>query len=538
MFPQQLWTSRQPYKRNPSGALATMACMTVVFLFALAACQPAIPVAAVAAPRSASTTLTILHVTDFHGALLSEDAAGSGGRPAGGAAVLASYIRAEKAKAGGEVLLVAGGDMMQGSAVSNLSRGEAVIAFMNVLGFEACVVGNHEFDWGIGTLKERVEQADFPFLAANVFSGRSAARPPWLRPWVIVKKNGLKIGIIGVITEDTPIVANPKYLTGLRFARPDSIVNELVAKVRKRGADVVLVLSHLGGTQDRDGTVSGPVAAFASKLVGVDAVLDGHSHTVVSGLVNSIPVMISGSNGRRLGVMTLRITRGVRASLVEQSVKPTFAEEIQPDETTTVLVESYRKKFAAEIERVIAEAAEEIRGGRQESPFGSLVSDIMRGAVNAQIAFHNSGGIRSNLEKGPIKVREIFKALPFDNTIVTMFLTGEQVRQVLEEGTSSRGVVQVSGLRFACKQDDPPGQRVKLVFMEDGTPLSPSGRYFVATNDFMANGGDGFVTFKNGENIQNTQELLRDAVISWLQTENDAGRKVTAPAPGRIEVLQ
>ncbi|MBN1504184.1 MAG: 5'-nucleotidase C-terminal domain-containing protein [Candidatus Eisenbacteria bacterium] len=510
------------------------------------------------AGKQVRTPLTIIHLTDLHGALLAEDTDGATRRPVGGAAVVASYIKAEKlralAEAGAEVLLVASGDMMQGSAVSNLSGGAAVISVMNELGFEACAIGNHEFDWGTGVLAERVKQAEFPFLSANIFLGDGAERPAWAPPSTVVRKGRLKIGIIGATTEETPVVANPRMLVGLRFDKPAPVVNRVAADLRKEGADVVVVLSHLGGAQDEDGSLTGPVAEFAAQLKGVDAVLDGHSHTVAAGVVNSIPVMISGSHGRRLGVMKLEVVcdalqgsgtgqrprAGARCTtrLVEQDVKPTFGDSVEPDKATAAVVDSYSRKFAAEIDRVVAVASVPISTGRQESALGNLVADVMREAAGVDMAFTNAGGIRAGLDAGPVTIGEIFRILPFDNTIVTMYLTGEQVRKLLEEGTSSRGVVQVSGLRFSCRQDDPAGERVKSIWLEDGTPLSPSGRYLVATNDFMAAGGDRFTTFKEGDTIRNTQVLVRDSVISSMEKIQLAGGQVTPPSLGRVELLQ
>ena len=545
--------------RALSATLVALAASMLLLAGPWAPFQPS-PAAASAgsAGKQSGTLLTILHVTDLHGALLPEDKDAATQRPVGGAAVLASYIRAEESKAlaqpGGEVLLVASGDMMQGSAVSNLSRGAAVISVMNELGFAACAVGNHEFDWGTGVLAERKKQAKFPFLSANIFLDEGAKQPPWVLPYTVVRRGGLKIGIVGVTTEDTPVVANPKMLVGLRFDKPAEVVNRVAATLRKEGVDVVVVVSHIGGAQERDGSVTGPVAEFASDLKGVDAVLDGHSHTVVAGVVNSIPVMISGSNGRRLGVMKLEVLCGARrrsgagsrsqvaghctSRLIEQSVEPTFGDSLEPDKATAAIVNSYASKFASEIDRVVAVAAAEIPTGRGESALGDLIADVMREAVGADVAFTNAGGIRAGLDAGPITVGEIFRILPFDNTIVTMYLTGDQVKKVLEEGTSSRSVVQTSGLKFSCKQDDPPGQRVKSVELPGGTPLSPAGRYLVATNDFMANGGDRYLTFKEGLTITNTQILVRDAVISWLDGIRQAGGQVHPPSLDRVELLQ
>ncbi|MCX5801345.1 MAG: 5'-nucleotidase C-terminal domain-containing protein [Candidatus Eisenbacteria bacterium] len=485
------------------------------------------------------TRLTILSITDLHGALLSEDKDFATGKPVGGAAVVGAYIEAERDSSTGPVLVLASGDMMQGSAISNLSMGEAVIEFMNRLGFEACAVGNHEFDWGVDVLKERIKQAKFPFLVANIFSGSGSKRPNWAVPYTVVQKGNLKIGIIGVITEDAPVVINPKSIEGLRFDRPDSLVNKLAAQLRHEGVNVIIVLAHTGGTQEENGTVTGPIAGFASKLEGVDAVLGGHSHTVVSGTVNSIPVVIAGANGVRLGIVRLRVDvcEG-GSSLLEETVKPTFAEDVEPDQAVACMIESYREKLASQLDRVVAIASGPIVRGRQESALGDLVCDIMRSAVGAAVAYQNSGGVRADLDEGPITGGEIYRIMPFDNTIVTMYLTGAQVKEALEQGTTERGVVQVSGIHYTYKPGNPSGQRIQSVTLEDGKPISPKKLYLVATNDFMANGGDRFTVFKAGKKIRNTQLLVRDAVISWMEARNKAGEKIASPKLGRAEMVQ
>ncbi|KPJ61176.1 MAG: hypothetical protein AMJ46_02320 [Latescibacteria bacterium DG_63] len=524
--------------RNWVARAAGITFLTLSLLLALLGAATPTLATATAGASSAKTLVTVVHITDFHGSLLSEDVDRRSGKRIGGAAVVAGFVEAERCSAGGEVLLVDSGDMMQGSALSNLTEGAAVIEFMNSVGFEACAVGNHEFDWGVGVLEERIEQAKFPFLCANVFSGEGDERPGWAVPTAVIQKMGLKIGLVGVVTTDTPALSNPKNVQGLRFEQPERIVNELAAQLRENGANLVLVLAHIGGEQEEDGTVVGPIAAFTSRLRGVDAVFGGHSHTVVAGTVGAIPVMISASNGRAIGIMRLQVdTSTGKSVLIEQTVKPTFVEEVEPDEKVESIVESFRKKFAGEMERVIAIAGEEIRRGSLESPLGNLICDIMRANVDATIAFQNSGGIRADLDEGPVTVREIYRILPFENTIVTMYLTGEQVTQVLEQGTSNRGVVQTSGLRYSYVAEDPRGERIKTVTLEDGTPLEREERYLVATNDYMASGGDGYEIFAQGEKITNTQIPLRDVVIAWMEALHEAGERVVAPELGRARRL-
>jgi 5'-nucleotidase/UDP-sugar diphosphatase len=493
---------------------------------------------AVAGGAPEKRVLTVIHVTDLHGALLSEDTDFGTGRRIGGAAVLAAHIEAERQEAAGDALLVDSGDMMQGSALSNLTEGAATIEVMNSVDFDACAVGNHEFDWGVEVLKERIDEATFPFLCANVFLEESGERPGWALPSTILEKEGLKIGLIGVVTTDTYSLVNPKYIQGLRFDAPEPIVNELARELREDGASLVIVLAHIGGEQEEDGRVVGPIAAFTSGLKGVDAVLGGHSHTVVSGDVSGIPVMISASNGRALGVMRFEVDcSSGDVVLLEQRVSPTFVDEVEPHQGVEAVIESFQKKFAGEMDRVIAVAAGAIGRGRGECPLGNLVSDVMRTRVEAAVAFQNSGGIRASLNEGPITVRELYRILPFQNTIVTMYLTGEQIRQVLELGTSESGVVQTSGIRYSYRPQDEAGSRIKAIALDDGTPVVPEELYLVATNDFMASGGDRYRVFADGKDIKNTQILLRDAVIAWMESLHEAGQKILAPDVGRARLL-
>ncbi|UCF78416.1 MAG: 5'-nucleotidase C-terminal domain-containing protein [Candidatus Eiseniibacteriota bacterium] len=525
-------------KRLRCGSLALAFLLAAVLCVAIGRGLPPLSDAAETGASSPKRAVTVLHVTDFHGSLLSEDVDRASGKPVGGAAVLAAFVEAERESAGGEAILLDGGDMMQGSALSNLTSGAAVIEFMNSLGVDAAAVGNHEFDWGVKVLKERMAQARFPFLCANVFLGEGKQRPDWAAPFVVVQIAGLQVGIIGVITEDTPFLVNPKLIRGLRFDEPSAIVNEIAATLRKEGARLIIVLAHVGGAQEEDGRVVGPIEALASGLRGVDLVLGGHSHTIVAGKVGSIPVMLSGSNGRRIGVVRLEMDAASgQSGVVEQRVRTTFAEEVRPLERIEAIVETFKKEFSGEMERVVVVASERITRSRQESALGNLVCDVMRDAVGADVGFQNSGGIRADLEAGPVTVQEMFKILPFDNTIVTMYLTGEQVKQVLEHGTSESGVVQSSGLRYSYRPEAPPGERIKELALEDGSALVPGQLYLVATNDFMASGGDRYSIFAEGKDIVNTQILLREAVVSWMETLRDGGGELAAPELGRARRL-
>lgn len=299
--------------------------------------------------------LTVLVTSDFHGSLYpSEDSSvedSSAGRMLGGAGVLATYIHSWVIRNPQGTLLVDDGDLMsqdlriipQSPPISPLFHGQPVIDLYNYLGYDAAAVGNHEFEWGEEVLSERAKQAKFPFLAANVVDRDFGDPPVWAKPYVLKDVNGIKVGLLGI---SNPTVI-PAKATGLEFLDPVETINSLVPVMRKKGAQIIVVLAHLGGRQAGDGAISGDIADLAKRVRGVDLLLGGHSHTRVCGQVGGVPVVIPGCWGQVLGVVDLTYDSddqkvvNVRCQLVK-----TFSDEVAPDATASALVKAYEDKAA------------------------------------------------------------------------------------------------------------------------------------------------------------------------------------------------
>lgn len=470
-----------------------------------------------AAAFAQSGELRILYVNDFHGFAEPYQPVGSPER-LGGAAYLAAEIdRLRKEKPS---LLLAAGDMIQGHSWANLFRGESSMALMNLMRFDAMVVGNHEFDFGQAVLKQRLAAARFPVLGANVegFKG--------LKPYVIKKIKGVKIAVIGVVTPDTSQATHPRNVAGLKFLPPAAAVGKYLPQLRKQ-ADLVIVLSHSGYQADRE---------LAARVPGIGVIVGGHSHTKLlePAVVNNTIIVQAWEHAKALGVLDLTLQdgkiKGFSGRLV--MIKPAPGRE---DKAVRRLVQRYDAKVDKILGRKIGEAALDLDGEHvrfKETNLGNFLADVLRQTAGADAAIINGGGIRAGIHKGEITVKDIYAVLPFDNYLVAIRLTGQQIREALEHGVScveegAGRFPQVSGLSFTYNPRAPAGSRVKEILVR-GVPLDPQKDYVVATNDFMAAGGDGYQAF--GEALRSSRDFA--SIGGMLKGEklvyNDAGRWLRA----------
>ena len=480
------------------------------------------PTVSPAVQGSAPVSITVLHLNDTHGHILPFPNKTLDERnPVGGAARFARMIQDARAVDPEGTLLLSAGDMFQGTPISNLHHGRPVIEIMNGLRFDAMVVGNHEFDWGQNVLHEMISQAEFPFLSCNIKDMRGGS-PQGIKPYIILSRKGLKIAIIGTTTTETPYSTKPGNAAGLAFEDPAKLLPSLIAEVRSQGAGLVILLSHLGLNADE---------ALAAKVSGIDVIVGGHSHTVVPRPVRIGKTLIvqAGSYGMYLGVLRLTVDPAsgtVSTPDADELSLVSSAPGLPIDEKTDSIVKMYYEKIKEEFSRPAGSSLVDLqRNPREESNVGDLVTDAMREASGADIAFQNGGGIRADLPHGELTMEAVFTLLPFDNMIVTMDLTGEQIRRALSRSIDgSRQILQVSGLRFLYDPSKPAGNRITDIALSTG-PLVPDKTYRVAVNDFLAAGGDGFTEFKEGRNPL-VEDSLRDAVVSYLKTHSPVSPRI------------
>jgi 2',3'-cyclic-nucleotide 2'-phosphodiesterase (5'-nucleotidase family) len=490
--------------------------------------------------------IRLLYINDFHGFAQSYKPYGSDEYTGGVArlAWLADRLRKEKPS-----LFLAAGDMIQGNNWANLFQGKSVIEVMNEMRFDAMVVGNHEFDFGQKALGERIEKARFPILGANVQPDDQTmvktGLPPF-KPYVLKELNGVKTAIIGITTEEMPIMTHPKNITGLKFLSQAGTAEKYVKELRNK-ADLIIILSHIGFHQDM---------VLAERVKGIDIIVGGHSHTKIEQpvLVGKTVIVQAWEHAKVLGVMDIKVTdgkiTGVKDNLVD--IKQTL---LNKDDTVASIVDKYGKKVDMLLQEVVGETEVDLDGKnvrRAETNFGNLVADIIRQTSGAQTAIINGGSIRTSVKKGMIKADDIYTALPFDNYIIAFALTGKQIRETLEYAISSikEGAgrfPQVSGITFSYVYSKDNAPIIKDIFIA-GVPLEPDKYYTVATNDFLAAGGDGYIFFREAINTSkdysvtggaikgkgiiynNPGKWLRDIVIDYIKSQ----KKIAPSTEGRI----
>jgi len=470
---------------------------------------------------------TFLSTNDFHGQLEPKLVSG---KPAGGAAFNMTYINNYKAANLFGTLLMDAGDTMQGTPISNLLRGESTVDVFNQMGYIVSAIGNHEFDWGQAILQERIAQAEFPWLSANIFLQGTDERPDWIEPYAWFTVKGQQVAVIGATTTLTPFIVMAGNVAGLEFRNPTLIVNSLAAELRSQGADLVVVVAHLPAYQDAAGVVTGEAADMAMGLSGVDLIVSGHSHTKVTGRVNSIPIIQAYSSGTALGVSNLtydRLNRNILTSSL--SVVTTWNAGITPDPDIAALVQYYADLVAPIVNQVVASTTGPITRAASlagETAMGNLIADAQRWKTGTQIAFMNPGGVRADITytsyPHDITWGDLFTVQPFDNKLVTMTLTGNQIYDLLEQqfppNQTSPKILQISGMRYTYNPTFSPGSRIVSAQLDGGPAIVRDATpYFIVANEFIATGGDKFTVFLSGTNATYTGISDFTALIEYIQ---------------------
>ena len=491
---------------------------------ALPVVQPAFP--------TGTRFLRIIATNDFHGAL--EPRPDAAGVRRGGAAYVATALeRARKECAPScETLLLDAGDLFQGTPASNLSYGRPVVDYYNRMGYAASALGNHEFDWGTDTLRARMRQAKFGIFGANVryTDGRDVK---WIPNDTIVTRGKTKIGIIGVSTVSTPTTTRAANVVGLRFDDPAPIVDSIGPALRKRGAAFVIVIAHAGAFCGTTGTVScaGEIVDFAGKLrTKVDAIVSGHTHSLVNTVVNGIPIVQARSSGRALDVLDLPLS-GENLP-VRHEVREIAVDTLTPMPAIDSIVQKAVARVAPLVNRRVATIPTTLARQGSQYPLGNLIADAQRWAGKGDVAIMNNGGIRTELRAGEATYGSLFEIQPFGNVLYSLTMTGTQLRSLLEAMLGKNQVDDhVSGLTVRYDPSKPKGSRIVSVTMADGAPLSDTRTYNVVMNDFLATGGEGYNASGRASSSRPLNIVDLDALIDYLRT---LPTPISAPSEVRI----
>ena len=514
--------------------------------------------------------ISVLGTNDVHGELIPQS-------NRGGITTFSGYVAAVRdARADdGAVLLVDAGDMWQGTLESNLSEGAAVVEAYNALGYAAAALGNHEFDFGPvgekaipetdaddpqGALKQRISEIEFPVLAANLIDTTTNHIVAWenLQPSAIVVRAGVKVGIIGVLTEHTKQTTILANTNGLRIAPLAETIIEEARALRSAGASLVIVLAHAGSrcTEFADPldlsscAMSGEIMRVANNIPPglVDHIVAGHVHQGIAHVVNGIVVTSSYSNTRAFSRVDFTLDRN-SGNVIDHHIFPPQAYCAKaPDEDGRCSHEddnsreraSYEGRPVVPMAEVVA-IADRARGiaeqrkaeklgvfvetdmtlrQQPETVLGNLFTDAVRQSMDADIAIHNVyGGIRAELPTGEVTYGSVFRVFPFDNRVAVVELSGLDIRKIIaNEALRKYRRAGFSGMRVFVSCDN--AQMSIRMIRSDGSTIEDADTLRVATNDFLLLGGDGImvpVTPEGGFNIPSGKPLVRDILVEWFK---------------------
>lgn len=468
--------------------------------------------------------IVILHTNDTH-SRAQEDEKGK----AIGFAKLKTYLESINDKK--NTIVLDAGDTLHGKTFATLSRGESIVKLMNEVGYSAMAPGNHDYNYGYDRLVELSKKANFPFLAANVVRDNGKRD---FKENTIIEVNGVKIGLFGLCTPETLFKSAPANTKGIKFINPIDCAKEEVKALKGQGAQVIIAIGHLG--LDNSTKEEYRSEGLVKAVDGIDIFIDGHSHTALQDgkRVNDTLIAQTGEYFHNIGKVVIKVQDGKvidkSASLVDfQSLK-----DQKGDLKVLGMIEQVEKDNKPFLEKIVGKTKVELDGKREhnramETNLGNLITDAMRQVAKADVAITNGGGIRETIKMGDVKMGDVLTTFPFTNYTISLKVTGEDIVKALENGVSKAPALdgrfpQVSGLTFKFDPSKEPGSRVFDV-MVGKNPIDLKKEYTLATNDFMATGGDGYEMFKGKVQIGQF-ELLSETLAKYFAANGEIEPKV------------
>ncbi len=479
--------------------------------------------------------LVILHSNDVHGKI--------DGYPK------ISTLKKLFEEQGAEVMLIDAGDFSQGDPYVNENKGEDAITLMNSTGYSIAVPGNHEFDYGVERLEENLKKAEFTMLCANLEKNGELMFEPRT---VFHAKNGADIGFFGLNTPETLIKSNPKRVAGLSVSSGHDMykcAGEQVDALRKEGAEAVIAITHLGVNEESAMEGNRSLDLF-NAVDGIDLVIDGHSHTAMTSGEKKEPVQQTGSRFENVGVIVIDGDAKIEDHYF---ISP---EDLEPDPDVELTVNKIKKNVDDKYSTVIAESEVGLEGydeksRSQETCIGDLIADaflwyadehkeLPDGSDGGVLSMVNGGGIRDSIPSGNVTKKDIYKVLPFGDTMSIESVTGEELLEILEASTFCApdpvgGYPQTSGIEFSVdtsKEYDagelypnstyhrPASIRRVTIESINGKPFDKKAKYTVCLCDFMASGGDTYYVFGTKKALETgvqLDDILTEYIIKGLE---------------------
>ena len=494
------------------------------------------------------TIITTMSTSDIHGNMVPYTPSGSSIEVGGSAR--AAWLFDEAERRNPNTLIIDGGDSPYNTDLANISLGKSSVDVMNAQGYDATVLGNHDFDYSFDNLLSLADRAEYAMLSANTY-WKDGTYPEQFEPYIVKEVGGVKVAIVGLTDDGSKATTHYANTQDIDFHDQWEVGQEVVAQADAE-ADVVIMLSHLHGGNN----------TVPTRIDGIDMEIGGGNDIFGRPLnIEGTVVVNPGGVGTCVNQTNLNLKDGeVLGYTFNQII---LSSDVPEDAEVKAIIEDYQADLDAQMEVVIGQCASDIAWSSplvrtQESPLGNLAADALRDYCDADIAIQNGGGIRAGLTAGDVTVGDVFAMLPFDNKVTLVEVTGQTVWDALENGvdgypTTNGKFPQVSGIKYTFDGSKPAGERIVSVTLEDGTPLDLDAWYTLACNDFMCGGGDGYTMLNvfnpDDGNEHNSETAAQDLPgCKLVYRTNDYYRTVVseyikaqgsiAPAlDGRITIL-
>lgn len=499
--------------------------------------------------------INIIHTNDTHSQI---DGIYMDEQPIGGVVERASFLELMR-QHDPQLVYLDAGDMVQGSPYFNIWDGMIEMKAMNLQGLICSTFGNHEFDNGIDFLKNMLDYACFPIINCN-YDVTGTVLEPFVRTSMMIERKGVRIGITGVTCDPNNLIFNRNW-EGIQYINPVEAANKEARKLREQDCDMVILLSHVGyypndSTGDR---------WIAKNSVGIDMIIGGHTHTNIENGIEVMnaegkPVMITqtGAKASPIGHINIKLKKNGRHKDGTEAfkVKEITCKKLHPDlydlrsygRSMSDFITPYRDSLEQKMSAVLGRCAHDMPRFRPESPLGNFASDVLRAVGNEHydhpmdIGVMNVGGLRNDLYAGDLKLGDIYRVFPFENTLAILELKGAQVEEMVHQSEGKR-LEAYSGISCTLNVEhtiNAEGETIEKTTASDikvnGEPIDPERIYYVATIDYLAEGNDGLLALTKADKYTNTGILLRDLMVEYIKAQNARGKDIDAKIEGRIKV--
>lgn len=482
-------------------------------------------------------TVTAFVTSDIHGNLLPYTPSGSK-VAIGSVARMAKIINDFRDKYG-EVTLLDCGDSPYNTNIANLFEGLSTVTVMNVMGYDATAMGNHDFDYAFSILQRNASVANYEFLSNNTVL-KNGKTPDFMKPYIILDIQGVKIGVAGFTDDTSKLYTHWSNTTDIDFLPDIEAAKKTVAELEPK-TDVIIALSHLHNKNPE-----------AAKIQGIDITVGGGNDLAGPPTLFGDNYMINpGKHAEALNQININLLNN---KIVGINVSQIFISQNLPEDPgVAAVVKSFEKNMDKKFKVQIGTAGVDLDGERgtvrlKESNLADEIADSQREFLGADIAFQNGGGVRASIKAGKITVGDIISILPFDNKLMKVEVDGKTVWEALENGVkaypnAAGQFLQVSGIKYTFDPSKEVGSRIVDVTMSDGTKLDLNKKYTVVINDFMAGGGDGYSMLKctgvgemdpDVKLLLSTNYYLRDVFREYVEAKGTISPAIS----GRITIIQ